>query len=169
MELPQLPYEILLHISAYSCCGKKYCRSGSPPFGLEPCGGGSNSLLLQLILHRPFYDYYVENRQYILQLHIKTITSSMRHVTRTLFGRLHAYAEPALIRADGMQYWFQHDRLHRLDGPATIYPDGTQVWYRNGKRHREDGPAIVYLDDTQWWCFDEEYRWYLNDEVWYNH
>ena len=58
---------------------------------------------------------------------------------------------PAIIRADGTQFWWQNGKIHREDGPAVIYPDGTQEWWQDGDRHRIDGPAIIDADGTQFW------------------
>jgi len=138
--LPTLPHEILVHISTYT---------------------GDNSLLSQLMLHRPFYEYYTTCRQYILQLHTRILTDIYVTELYTIFGKLHRENGPAVIYSDGTQEWHLNDKLHREDGPAVedlrcfapanIYPNGEQHWYLNGDLHRDDGPAIIYADGSQVW------------------
>jgi len=139
MEAPQLPYEILLHISAFT---------------------GSSSMLQQLLLYRPFYEYYVTCRQYCIQLHT-VITTSAGNVVYTVFGKRHREDGPAVedlrcsapaeIHADDTQEWYWNGKLHLEDGPAIIFANGTQYWYCNGKRHRDLGPAIIFADSAQHW------------------
>jgi predicted lipoprotein with Yx(FWY)xxD motif len=81
---------------------------------------------------------------------------------RTVFyknGRLHRDGDkPAIIRADGTQFWYKDDQIHRDgDKPAIIRTDGTQFWYKNDKKHRDgDKPAVIHADGTQ--------EWYRNGE-----
>jgi len=169
---PQLPHEILVHISTFS-----------------------RELLQQLLLNRPFYEFFRDNRQYIIQLHTLT-TVNVRHTTRHMvFGKLHSEdgpavedlrcKAPAIIRANGEQEWYRNGRLHRENGPAVIYNSGTQIWYQNGKLHREDGPAVeapavIRADGSQeWWLNGKLHRddgpaiiwsdgaqeWHLNGEL----
>ena len=43
--------------------------------------------------------------------------------------------QPAVIRANGTKFWYQHGNLHRdNDQPAVIYADGYKAWYINGNR-----------------------------------
>ncbi len=65
--------------------------------------------------------------------------------------QIHREDGPAVIRADGTQYWFKNGKCHRDDGPAVIYPDGTQCWLKNDKYHREDGPAVIRADGSREW------------------
>ena len=61
---------------------------------------------------------------------------------------------PAVIHADGTQYWWVGGRLHRdNDLPAVIHADGSQYWYVNGELHRDnDLPAVIHADGSQkWW------------------
>jgi len=136
MEPVQLPYEILLHISAFS---SGFGRSGS-------------SLLQQLMLHRPFYEYYTACRQYCIQIHTVITTGKYRTVY-TVFGKRHREDGPAVTcaNANSAQFWFLNNKLHRANGPAISCIDGHQEWYCNGKRGREDGPAIICADGTQEW------------------
>jgi len=139
MNPVHLPYEILLHISAFT---------------------GSSSLIQQLMLHRPFYEYYVTCRQYCIQLHT-VITTDDEHTTYTVFGKLHREDGPASIYAGGGQYWYRYGKSHREDGPAIILACSAQFWCLNGLRHREDGPAvedlrcsapaIIHSDGAQYW------------------
>ena len=36
------------------------------------------------------------------------------------------------------RYWFQNGQLHRTDGPAMILADGRQWWHLDGKSMTED-------------------------------
>jgi len=165
MNPVQLPHEILLYISAFT--------------GQSRSGSSGSSLLQQLLLYRPFYEYYTANRQYCIQLHTVVKTGDDRTLY-TVFGKLHLEDGPAVILHDGTeQYWYLNDKLHRLDGPAIIsvkigrwwylndklhrvgkpaitYPNGAQYWYLNGKLHREDGPAIILPDGFQDWYYHGE-------------
>jgi len=49
-----------------------------------------------------------------------------------ILGKLHRDDGPAIIRADGSEEWYQHDKLHRDDGPAIIRADGSGEWYQHG-------------------------------------
>jgi len=137
MEPAQLPHEILLYISTFST---------------------DKALLQQLLLHRPFYEYYTANRQYCIQLHtvVTTHRTCDKYVSYKIFNKCHREDGPAVIWANGTQYWYRNNKLHRELGPAIIVPCGAQEWYQNGLRHREDGPAIVYADGTQCWYYNDE-------------
>lgn len=64
---------------------------------------------------------------------------------------------PAIIRPDGAQEWWLHDKLHREDGPAIIRSDGSEFWYVRGDLHREDGPAVIWKDGSkEWWIHGEK-------------
>ena len=67
-------------------------------------------------------------------------------------GELHRDDGPAIIDADGSQFWYQHGKLHRDDGPARISWYGTQEWCQHGRVHRDDGPAVIRADGTREWC-----------------
>ena len=134
MDPVQLPHEILLHISAFS---SGLGRSGS-------------TLLQQLLLHRPFYEYYTTCRQHCIQSHI-VITTDAERTAYTIFGKYHRTDGPAIVYANGDQYWYQNGKYHHEDGPAIVYANGDQYWYQNSKYHREDGPAIIHVNGDQYW------------------
>jgi len=116
-----LPVEILLHISTYN-----------------------NKLFPQLVLWRPFYEYFQENREYVFSLHANIcIFKSLGRTEYRVFNKPHRLDGPAMIWTDGIQHWCQYGKGHRDDGPAIVCPNGDQVWYQRGKLHREDGPAVV--------------------------
>jgi hypothetical protein len=59
---------------------------------------------------------------------------------------------PAIIYANGDQYWCQNGKLHRdNDMPAVINANGLQYWYQNDKRHRDDGPAVIGVGGLKQW------------------
>ena len=61
-------------------------------------------------------------------------------------GVLHSFDDkPAVIWADGTQYWCKNGKIHRdEDLPAIIHADGTQEWHKNGELHRDgDLPAGI--------------------------
>ncbi len=70
-------------------------------------------------------------------------------IYRNSKNMLHRNDGPAVIRANGAQYWYKNDKLHRENGPAIIDPDGTQYWYKNSEHHRENGPAIIYPNENK--------------------
>ena len=47
-------------------------------------------------------------------------------------------------------------QLHRTDGPAVIYADGSQFWYRDGQYHRTDGPARIYANESYYWYINDQ-------------
>jgi len=128
MESPQLPREILVHISTY----------------------GDGLLMQQLLLQRSFYEYYIANKRHILQLHTRIVVVG-RHTNYLVFNKWHREDGPAVIRADGKRRWYRNDKLHREDGPAVIYANGEQHWYQNGVLHRLDGPAIMKPNGRREW------------------
>jgi hypothetical protein len=70
---------------------------------------------------------------------------------------IHREDGPAVIMANGSQFWHQNHQLHRTDGPAVTFADGGQEWYQDGRRHRLDGPAVIRVDGTQ--------KWWLNGQI----
>ena len=71
-------------------------------------------------------------------------------------GKIHREDGPALIYADGKQYYYQNNQLHRTDGPAIIWADGTKFYCQNGEFHREDGPAAIYPNgNKEYWIADK--------------
>lgn len=53
-------------------------------------------------------------------------------------GLRHRKYGPALIWADGTQFWLQNDILHRTDGPAVISPnDNSHEWWVHGQEMSE--------------------------------
>ena len=76
-------------------------------------------------------------------------------------GELHRSGGlPAVIRADGIQEWYQNGERHRVSGPAIVFADGAEMWYQHGKLHRDgDQPAIVSPNgDREWWQNDKRHR-----------
>ena len=47
-------------------------------------------------------------------------------------GYNHREDGPAVVYADGTQYWARHGRSHFAYGPAVLYDDGRLVWYEAG-------------------------------------
>jgi len=165
MDLVQLPHEILLYISTFgncdSLCGvwNGSCRLSRHKSDGGPCHGGSGKALLQqLLLHRPFYEYYTANRRYCIQMHTVVTTNNKRTVY-TVFGKPHSVDGPAIIDSNGEQRWYLNGKLHRVDGPAVIYASGSQEWWQNGKLHRLDGPAAIDTYGTQWWYQNGKRHW----------
>ncbi len=75
------------------------------------------------------------------------------------YGNLHRDDGPAMIHADGAQYWYQHGKLHRDGGPAIIWSGGMQSWWQYDELHREDGPAVIWRDGEQeWYQHDRRHR-----------
>ena len=74
---------------------------------------------------------------------------------------------PAIIWADGTQFWYKEGKQHRDDVdplialtlPAVIWADGLQIWYKEGKVHRDEVdpetglslPAQIWADGRQYW------------------
>jgi len=69
------------------------------------------------------------------------------------------YDLPAVINADGTQWWYKNGQIHREgDLHAIILANGTQEWWKNGQRHREgDLPAWIRADGSQ-------QEWYKNNQ-----
>jgi hypothetical protein len=69
-------------------------------------------------------------------------------------GQLHRdNDQAAVIRANGIEEWYQHGKRHREnDQPAIRYLNGTKEWFVNGNRHRDkDQPAVIRANGTQKW------------------
>jgi len=84
---------------------------------------------------------------------------------------LTGYTLPAVISADGTQYWYNNMMIHRDDiieinghkqyMPAVIYTNGDRKWYWKNNIHRNDTvlidgfpqtlPAIIEINGTQKW------------------
>jgi hypothetical protein len=59
------------------------------------------------------------------------------------------------MHGDGKGYEYHLLGLfHREDGPAIVYADGSQFWYLNGKCHRVDGPAAITASGEKTWYLD---------------
>jgi uncharacterized membrane protein len=64
-----------------------------------------------------------------------------------------------LVNYNGTERWYNKDnQRHRHNGPAIVYADGTQFWYKNGRFHRDDGPAIIYADGYKEYWIDGIYQ-----------
>lgn len=62
--------------------------------------------------------------------------------------------EPAMIYADGTQYWLIHGKRHRVGAPAVLCTDGSFEYWVNGELHRTDGPAdIDWEEGSQGWYY----------------
>lgn len=60
-------------------------------------------------------------------------------------GLLHSHADrPAVVYADGTQWWYREGQVHRDNGPAVVHANGVEEWWQENKRHRTDGPAVTY-------------------------
>lgn len=84
---------------------------------------------------------------------------------------LTGYTLPAIISADGTQYWYNNNMIHRDDiieinghkqyMPAIIHKNGNKLWYWKNNIHRNDIilidgfpqtlPAVIYNCGTQKW------------------
>jgi hypothetical protein len=61
-----------------------------------------------------------------------------------------------VIDIHGNQFYYNGgNQYHRENGPAVIYADGTQYWYKNGRRHRIDGPAVIHASGYTCWYLDD--------------
>ena len=55
-------------------------------------------------------------------------------------------------------YWLNGKRHRDDDQPAVIKADGSEYWYRNGKIHRDNKqPAVIKADGTKYWYTDGNY------------
>ncbi len=64
-------------------------------------------------------------------------------------GRLHRCDGPAVIHANGSQFWYYDGQIHRCDGPAIEYANGDLYWYQHNLRHRLKGPAITHANGAE--------------------
>ena len=62
-------------------------------------------------------------------------TDKLGSITYRFNGEVHRDEDqPAVIYADGSEYWYQHGKIHRdNDQPAVINADGTKSLYIDGK------------------------------------
>ena len=54
----------------------------------------------------------------------------------------------------GMVRWLNDSLRHRVDGPALVWADGEQYWYRRGRFHFAHGPAIIWPGGRLRWYED---------------
>ncbi len=142
--------------SGHPNCGRHRCEISAQQLGRSPTvykkdnelhvWAGKPDSLYCLIHSDPAY-------RALHQLTKETLPCCLREGIewRNEYGELHRDDGPAVIWADGTQFWYQHGRLHRDDGPAVIWVDGTQFWYQHDQLHREDGPTVIGLTGTQFW------------------
>ena len=53
----------------------------------------------------------------------------------------------------GEQTWYKDNEKHRDDDlPAIIYADGDQFWLIAGLQHRENNPSSIYSSGNVRWC-----------------
>jgi hypothetical protein len=100
-----------------------------------------------------FHDYAVTDQAISRFVELFTVKTVDPHSTNyQLFGKLHHCGIPALILANGDQYWYQRGVCHRgNDLPAIILADGYQAWYQRGQCHRCDLPAVTLANGHQAW------------------
>lgn len=62
-------------------------------------------------------------------------------------GELHRLDGPAILRANGIRYWYKNNVRHRIDGPAIEFPDGEgdACWYINGMRLYDEDQFNEYV------------------------
>ena len=60
-------------------------------------------------------------------------------------GQLHRLNGPAVLRANGVRYWYKNNLRHRMDGPAIEFPDGDACWYINGMRLYDEDQFNEYI------------------------
>lgn len=102
---------------------------------------------------RRLSSFLLKNKSAIIKRYSVCESSNEKIVWRFL-GKLHReYDLPAIIYANGDQFWYQHNKRHRdNDLPAVIYENGTQHWYRHDKRHRDNNfPAVICPNGVQQW------------------
>lgn len=69
-------------------------------------------------------------------------------------GMFHREDGPAVIHADGTEYWYRNGKLYRENGPSIVDIYGSKYWYLNNKLHRVDGPAVIWSDGSEFWFRD---------------
>ena len=84
------------------------------------------------------------------------------HEFKQVDGLLHSqHDQPAVVYADGTQWWYHEGQVHRVTGPAVVHANGVEEWWQDNKRHRDGAPAVTYpMTDAitpslrgvkQWW------------------
>jgi hypothetical protein len=62
------------------------------------------------------------------------------------------------IDEHGAKYWQDAEgNRHRDDDPAVVRANGYQAWYQHGLRHRANGPAIEYACGYKEWYLNNRY------------
>ena len=57
------------------------------------------------------------------------------HVLLHPKGRLHSTGDqPAVVYADGTQWWYCEGKIHRDGAPAVVWANGVEEWWQNGFR-----------------------------------
>lgn len=65
-------------------------------------------------------------------------------------GLPHRIGGPAIVRDDGVRFWYHHGSIHRRGGPAITYPNEHRCWYHHGCLMRRGGPAWDSGDSFEW-------------------
>jgi hypothetical protein len=67
------------------------------------------------------------------------------HVFNTVDKKLHSEEDaPAVVYADGTEWWYHEGRVHREGGPAVRFANGVEEYWQHNQRHRDQGPAVIY-------------------------
>lgn len=89
-------------------------------------------------------------------------TTKEGHTFHQHNGQLHSEADaPAVVYADGTQWWYHEGKVHRDGAPAIIFANGVEEWWQYNVRHRDGAPAVIFPATTavapefrgvkQWW------------------
>ena len=75
-------------------------------------------------------------------------------------SELDALAEELTLRREvdkfgTIRYYNSNNQIHRISGPAVIYADGPEYWYQNGRLHRLDGLAIIWSGGGGGWFIND--------------
>ena len=63
--------------------------------------------------------------------------------------------------------WYWHGKIHREGAPAVLMADGREFWYHLGKLHRpvEEGPALTLAQGSQWFFQHGELLYFESQNV----
>jgi hypothetical protein len=113
-----------------------------------------------MLIYEEFREYaktragILKYRELFTDIDIKDGVKTIR-----IFGKINSIEDaPAIVRANGDEYWYKNDEIHRKnDKPAVIYTDGGKKWYKNNEIHRDyDLPAYTHINGSKCWFINGE-------------
>ncbi len=132
-----------------------------------------------LLLCKDFCKLALANWAQIVEHYTKK-EALLNRIRYMFCGRLHRDNDLlAVIWADGIQEWWQHDKRHRDNDLPAVVDTNAREWWQHGKLHRDnDLPAVIWANGKQeWYQHNKRHRdndlpaviWANGKQEWYQH